>query len=171
MTPGKNLPVVDSEKLFLDAERSEENGDLKHAFQCLLQGAQSGNSSCQLNLGNFYADGKGVRRNLEEAARWYIKAYKNGSSTGALNLAIDRRNGGRIRSAVIWFKKAIEMNDGDACIELAKIYKARKGMTAPAADLLKRTLTMNRTEISDESKEEAVALLKSIETTPYGVAR
>ena len=45
-----------------------------------------------------------LQRNLEKAAYWYKKAYKSGDDCGALNLAIDRRKQGNIRSAVIWFK-------------------------------------------------------------------
>jgi TPR repeat protein len=45
-----------------------------------------------------------LQRNLEKAAYWYKKAYKSGDNCGALNLAIDRRKQGNIRSAVIWFK-------------------------------------------------------------------
>ncbi len=54
------------------------------------------------------------------------------------------------------------MNDGNACIELAKIYMVRRGGSHVAVDLLTRTQTMNRTDISDESKEEAAELLAEL---------
>jgi TPR repeat protein len=119
----------------------------------------------QLNLGNLYASGKGARKNLERAAHWYKKAYKNGNNDGALNLAIDRRNAGSMRSAVVWFKKAIAMNSGEACIELAKVYNSRKGGRKAATNLLKRALRLNRDHISDAAKEEAESLLKQMEET------
>src|SRR5947209_6425449 len=122
MTSAKGDNTPDTENLFNEAEKYEEKGDFTNAFKRLLIAAQLGHRMSQLNLGNFYASGTGVRKNLEKAAHWYKEAYKNGDSDGALNLAIDRRNEGRTRSAVIWFKKAIAMNNGDACIELAKIY-------------------------------------------------
>jgi|SRR5579863_630453 len=162
MTSAKRDKRPDPEKLFLQAERYEEMGDFRKAFKCLLAAAQLGNVSCQINLGNFYASGTGVRRNLEEAAYWYKRAYKNGDRCGALNLAIDKRNEGDIRSAVIWFKKAIAMNDGDSCIALAKIYNARKGGQKAASDLLRRALRMSRDDISDDSKEQAKSLLSEI---------
>lgn len=162
MIPAKRNETPNLESLFLQAERYEEAGDFKSAFKCLLASAQAGDTSSQLNLGNFYADGKGIKKNLAEAARWYKKAYKNGDRTGALNLAIDRRNEGRTRSAVIWFKKAVAMNDGDAFIALAKIYRTRKGGQRTAIDLLRQVLLMNRTDISDDGKEEAASLLKEI---------
>jgi len=66
---------------------------------------------------------------------------------------------------VIWFKKAIAMNNGDAHIALAKIYNARKGGQRAATDLLRRALRMSRDDISDAGKEEAESLLNQIKKT------
>jgi len=158
----KHARIPAAERLFLEAEQFEEKNDFRNAFRCLLAGAQLGDSGSQLNLGNFYASGKGTRKSLEKAAYWYKKAYKNGYSTAALNLAIDRRNEGNVRSAVAWFKKAIAMKDGNACIELAKIYKSRKGGQKVATDLLRRALRLNRDGISEAGREEAESLLHEL---------
>ena len=162
MTSTKSENKPRAESLFLEAEQYEEKGDFENAFHRLLAAAQLGHRMSQLNLGNFYASGTGVRRNLEKAAHWYKKVYKNGDSDGALNLAIDRKNEGRGRSEVIWFKKAVAMNNGDACIELAKIYNARRSGQEAAAELLRRALRMNRDDISDDAKEKAKSLLKEM---------
>lgn len=160
MSSVKHEKFPDPERLFIEAERYEEGGDERNAFKCLLTAAQFGHSGSQINLGNFYASGRGVSKNLEKAAYWYKKAYRNGDRAGAMNLAIDRRNEGRTKSAVAWFKKAIAMNDGDSCIELAKIYGARKGSRKAAITLLKQALQMSRSDISDAGKEEAESLLE-----------
>jgi len=162
MTVAKRTKKLKSEKLFLEAERFEEAGDFKSAFKSLLAGAQLGDSGCQSNLGNFYASGKGTRKSLESAAYWYKRAYRNGAGYAASNLAIDRRNAGNIRSAVIWFKKAIARKDGDACILLAKIYIARKGGQKTAVTLLRQALRMNRNYLSERGREEAESLLKQL---------
>jgi TPR repeat protein len=162
MTAPTSAAPSEGERLFNEAYRHEQNGDLKRAFQCLLAGARLGDSGCQINLGNFYSAGIGTRKNMAIAALWYRKAYKNGERTGALNLAIDRRNAGRTRSAVIWFKKAIAMNDGDACIQLAKIYMQQKDGRSAAIGLLKQVMQMNRADISEDGKEEAKLLLREI---------
>ena len=160
--PRKREKMPNPERLFREAELREEAGDFRTAFRLLSAAAQLGHVGGQLNLGNFYAWGRGARKNLEKAAYWYKKAYKNGYSDGALNLAIDRRNQGDIRSAVIWFKKAIAMNNGDACIALAKINNTRKGGQRAATRLLRRALRMSRDDISDAAKEEAESLLKEM---------
>jgi TPR repeat protein len=162
MTSTNRDKTSEAESMFLEAERYEETGDFRNAFRCLHAAARLGDAGSQLNLGNFYASGKGTRRNLKEAAYWYKKAYKNGNNDGALNLAIDRRNEGNVRSAVIWFKKAIAMDCGEACVALAKIYKARKGGQKAAADLLRRAARMSKYNISDDAKEEAESLLKKM---------
>jgi TPR repeat protein len=162
MTLAKRTRKLDAEKLFLEAERFEETGDYKSAFKSLLAGARLGDSGCQMNLGNFYASGKGTKKSLESAAYWYKRAYRNGAGAAASNLAIDRRNAGNIRSAVIWFKKAIARKDGDACILLAKIYVARKSGQKAAVTLLRQALRMNRDYLSQSGKEEAEFLLKQL---------
>lgn len=163
MTPTKRDKTPDPERLFLEAERYEEKGDFRNAFMRLSAAAELGHVGSQINLGNFYASGTGARRNLEKAAYWYKKAYRNGDRIGALNLAIDKRNNGNIRSAVTWFKKAIAMNDGAACIYLARIYNGQKGGQKAAAALLRRAVRMSRDDISGAAKEEAESLLKTID--------
>jgi len=154
--------VPDPESLFVEAERYEEMGNFKKAFKCLLVVAELEHSGSQVNRGNFYSDGRGTTKNPEEAAHWYRAAYKNGNSTGALNLAIDLRNQGKTRSAVIWFKKAIAMKEGGAYIALAKIYKSRRNGQKVATSLLQQALLLRRAEISDDDKEEAISLLKEM---------
>ena len=166
MTRAKRRKTLDPEKLFLEAERHAESRDFRNAFKSLLAGALLGDSGCQANLGNFYASGKGTKRNLQKAAYWHKRAYRNGAGYAAANLAIDRRNAGNIRSAVIWFKKAIAMNDGDACIPLAKIYKARKSGRKVAIAMLRRALRMNTNCMTESGREEAESLLRELVAMP-----
>jgi len=165
MSPSKRDKTPDAETLLNEADKYEEMGDLKKAFKCLLAAAQLGDPWGQVNLGNFYASGTGVRRSLEKAAHWYKKAHKNGNSTAALNLAIDRRNEGHIKSAVIWFKKAIAMNCGEACVALAKLYNARRGGQKAAGALLRRALRLSRDDISDAARAEAESFLREMAKT------
>jgi TPR repeat protein len=162
MTSATQDKAPNPESLFNEADKCEELGDLRGAFKRFLAAAQLGHAMSQVSLGNFYASGRAVRRDLEKAAHWYKKAYKNGYRDGALNLAIDRRNQGDLRSAVIWFKKAVAMSSGDACFELAKIYGARRGGQKAAASLLRRALRMGRDDISEDKKQQAESLLKAL---------
>ena len=54
-----------------DANAALNNGDFATAFNLLKQLAEQGIASAQLNLGNMYQRGEGVRKDDEEAVRWY----------------------------------------------------------------------------------------------------
>lgn len=150
------------ENLLIEAERFEKADNYKLAAKVLLRGAKSGDATCQLNLGNYYASGTGVRKNLEKARYWYETAYKNGNRGGALNLAIDERNRGDLEVAETWFKKAVAMQDGSAHIELAKMYVTQGKKKRAAIELLKQAIKMNRDNVSIDEKAEAKLLLRAL---------
>jgi TPR repeat protein len=52
---------------FVRAGKQADNGNLKSAFRLFLAAAKAGDSSCQINLGNFYDEGTGIRRNRSAA--------------------------------------------------------------------------------------------------------
>ena len=108
-----------------------------------------------------------MRRDPNQAAHWYKKSYRNGYRDAALNLAIDRKNEGNFRSAIVWFKKAIAMKSGDAFVELAKIYASRNGGRKAAIDLLTQALRLGRDDISGAVKEQAHFLLKTFRKAGY----
>jgi TPR repeat protein len=150
------------ERLLVEAEHFEEAGNYRMAARALRRGAADGNTSCQLNLGNYYTVGKGVRKSMQRAAYWYRKAYENGDRSGAFNLALAKRDQGNFRWAEFWFKKAVAMRDGSAHIELAKMYISRNQNTKAAAELLRRAMKLRVDDVSDEEKSEAKALLETI---------
>jgi TPR repeat protein len=152
----------DRERLLSEAEGFEEADNYKLAAKVLLRGAKSGDTSCQLNLGNYYASGTGVRKNLEKAAYWYETAYKNGNRAGALNLAIDERNRGDFRAAEKWFKRAVAMHDGSAYIELAKMYVTQGKKRLEALELLRQVIKMSWDNVSIDEKAEAKSLLRAL---------
>lgn len=150
------------ETLFYQAYKYEDQGKFKKAFDCLLSAARLEHTGSQINLGNFYSWGKGVKKDLKNAAYWYRRAYRNGDATGAYNLAIDRKKEGQTRSAVLWFNRALAMHYGEAVIQLAKIYMVRPSDKRRAIELLERTFSMSRNEISDDAKDEAAKLLSRL---------
>lgn len=162
MNPGIKTGEFESKALFRQAELCEEDGSFRQAFRYLLKGAQLNHVMSQVNVGNYYSSGKGVTRDLNKAAYWYKRAYQNGDSDGALNLAIDQRNQGRLRSAVLWFKRAAAMKNGDAFIELAKLYGSSRKNKPVAMNLLLAALRLDSSHISDEARESAERLVKSL---------
>ena len=156
------------EALFLTAEYFESAGELRAAFQCLLAAAEAGDEFSQLGLGNCYAEGSGIRKNLRKAAYWYRKAYNNQGrgvrwSTAALNLGIDFRNSGNLKAAISWFERARALQDGSACLELARIYATRKGGRRKAVALLKEVIELDRSYSTELDKEAAEEMLKVLQ--------
>lgn len=154
----------EAERLFLIAERLEDKRKLSAAFQFLSKAAMLGHSASQLNLGNFYASGTGVRKNLRKAAYWYRAAYRGGISAGARNLAIDRASVGNVRSAILWFKKGIERKDGGSYVELARIYATRRGGKEKAIKLLEDVRRLSKTDATDLDREHAERLLAKLKS-------
>lgn len=154
---------VNADELFRDAEQKEGRGDFSGAFDSHMAAARLGNVLSQLALGNCYSRGRGVQKNTQEAARWYMKVYRNGISAGAVNLSVDLQNQGNIRGAIAWLKRAAAMDDGDACVQLARIYLKRRGGTKVATGLLRKAVSFSSSETSDDAREQAEVLLKSIE--------
>jgi uncharacterized protein len=155
------------EALFTAAEFLETTGELRAAFQCLLAAAEAGDEGSQLNIGNYYSDGTGVRRDLKKAAFWYRKSYNNQSrgvrgSSAALNLGINFRNSGDLKAAITWFERARALKDGSACLELARLHSARKGGRRKAVALLYEVIELDRDYSTEIDKEAAEKMLKAL---------
>ena len=152
-----------AEAIFLEAERYEDKGDFEKAFQCLFKAAKMGHGWSKLNLGNFYANGTGVKKDLAMAAYWYKAAFRQGDVVAARNLAIDRAAAGNIRSAITWFRKGVDGGDGGSFIKLAQIYAGRRGGKPKAIELLRSVNGLPDTGASDLDREQAQELLKKLE--------
>ena len=64
-----------------------------------------------------------------------------------------------LKQAIKWFERAVRLGDGDANLEIAKIYLTRRE-SARAIHYLKQTLKANADDVTEASKEEAQRLLK-----------
>src|SRR5258708_2232825 len=111
-----------AEELFIRATKQEENGQLRSAFRLYLAAAKAGDTSCQVNVGNFYDAGTGVRRNRLAALYWYKRAYRRGVSCAASNIGVMWRNDKNPKRALEWFQKAARLGDEEPNLEIAKYY-------------------------------------------------
>ena len=112
-------------------------------------------------VGNFYHHGMGVKANTDAALYWYRQAYRNGARSVANNIGCILRDREKVGQAIRWFQRAVRQSDGDANLNIAKIY-LRKADLAKAARYLHRT---SRSDWATEgSKDEARLLLKKLKT-------
>ena len=151
----------DTDTLFEQANRQWEAGRLKSAFRLFLAGAEAGDSSSQINLGNFYSDGIGVKPDRARALQWYRRAYHRGERAAASNIGILYRTENKLAQALAWFEKAVQLKDGDANVEIAKIYLDRNEPTL-AVHYLKRARRAKPCDITGDSREEAERLLQQM---------
>lgn len=147
-----------AEELFNQASKFEEKGDMRSAFRFYLAAAKSGDSGSQLNVGNLYDAGTGVRRNRVAALYWYKRAYRRGSSSAASNIGIMWRNEKKLKLALEWFQKAVRMGDDEANLEIAKHYLLDERDPDKAVPHLEKVRYSNC--VTEAGVEEATKLLK-----------
>ena len=162
----RKSPNRGDEALLERAGKQWEQGKLRSAFRLFLAGAKVGDSGCQINLGNFYSDGTGVKPNRAQAPRSYRRAYQQGERSGASNIGVVLRDQGKLKQALAWFERAVRLKDGDANLEIAKIYLVL-GQQAKAVRSLVRLCQAKPGDVTEASKDEGRRLLGRLgETAP-----
>jgi TPR repeat protein len=147
-----------TDELFIRAAAQEEKGNLRSAFRLYLAAAKAGNTGCQLNLGNFYDDGIGVRRNRSAALHWYKRAYRRGEASAASNIGVMLRKEGNIKGALAWFRKAVRLGDEEAHLEIGKHYFRAENDPAKAIPHLRKVCQSNY--VTEAGRQEAAQLLR-----------
>jgi TPR repeat protein len=87
-----------------------ERGDYATALHLLKPLAEQGYASAQANLGNMYANGRGVPQDDAEAVKWYSKAAEQGVAQAQFNLGVMYARGEGVPRdyvlAYMWFTLA-----------------------------------------------------------------
>lgn len=156
--------------LFAKANESWDAGDLRGAFELFSVAAKNGDASSQNSLGYFYDHGIGIKKNHENAFLWYRRSARQGDVCAISNIAISFRDKGDLKKARIWFRKALMLGDMDAALELGKLHIQSK--TRGFANRARKYLSMAKSakNISDESREEADALISELKSDAYSRA-
>ncbi|HEX2752203.1 MAG TPA: tetratricopeptide repeat protein [Alphaproteobacteria bacterium] len=158
------MPENKSDVLFDEANKEWEAGNTKRAFELFSRAVEQGDLSALINLGYFYDLGISVSKNEERALQLYKKAFRKGLRFAANNIGTIYRDKGNFARAKFWFMRSVEDGDGDAALELAKMYLSRKaaGDTKQASRYLKRVI--NGKSVTQASVEEAIILLKKLQS-------
>ena len=118
-------PVMANEAEFAQAVSYYSSQNYGQAFVLFNKLAEQGNTMAQSNLGNMYADGKGVRQDYAQAVAWYRKAYAQGHAKAAYNIGVRYYNGEGVRQnysiAKEWLGKACDLGDQQGCDEYRKL--------------------------------------------------
>lgn len=104
----KKLEAIESEMPELTDKLKKMDPEVIRLYVCAGQGF----ASCQCELGDCYAFGKGVAQDYAAAASWYRKAAEQGDAGGQYNLGLCYYNGQGVaedrEQAIYWAKKAAE---------------------------------------------------------------
>jgi TPR repeat protein len=156
--------------LYQRAEECWTEGKLPDAFKLFLAAAKSGFVPAYSTLASFYDQGTGVKANRRAALSWYVRAYREhdswyrrGDSTSANNIGCIWRDKRKPRTAIMWFKRAVRLGDGDANLNIALIYLSNKRDRQKAVRYLQRTIDAKY--VTDGSIEEARKLLSEVRKT------
>ena len=146
---------------FSTASDTWEQGRLKVAFRNFLRAAKQGNVSAQLNLAHFYAEGIWVRRNQQKSRFWLESAASLGYGPAARNIGVMYRNEGNFSSAERWFKRALQLGDSEAKLDLGKLFLKSAWMRNEAKKLFAEALSEGM--VSEDSHEELIDLMTKLE--------
>jgi uncharacterized protein len=147
-----------AESLWLRAEKCEEQGRMRVAFRLMLAAAKLGSTSAQINVGNYYDDGSGVRRSVSEALYWFRRAYRRGDSTAAHNIGCVWRKEGRLRRSLYWFHRSVELGDAESNLDIGKHFLGYAKNPRKAVVYFKRVKPSRW--VSEAGLEEAQRLLR-----------
>jgi TPR repeat protein len=144
--------------LFIRADKEADRGRMKSAFRLMLAAAKLGDIGAQVNVGNYYDAGSGIRRNCSAALYWYKRAYRRGDSCAANNIGVLWRNEKKFQRALYWFFRSVRLGDEEANIEIGKHYLYNENNPRKAILYFKRVKPTGW--VSEAGAEEAAELLK-----------
>jgi len=162
VTKPRNLgEAIRAGELYRRANQAWSKDDLRTAFRLFLAAARAGVEPAFSTVGNFYHNGIGVKADPDAAMDWYRLAYRSGDCSVTNNIGCILRDRKKFGQAIDWFRRAVQQNDGDANLNIAKIY-LRKG------DLVRTRSYLDKTRRSpwatEQSKEEARRLLRKVKS-------
>ena len=146
---------------FLLADAAYERGDFEEAFAKFLQLAEDGDLNGMSRVACMYGDGEGTPRSREKSLEWDSKAAALRSTTSMFNLGVTYRNAGDSREARRWFERLHVDGDGDASLELAKMYM----VSDLEGERIKAYLlaAVQSSNVCEASREEAQELLDDLD--------
>lgn len=101
-------------------------------FTIFRKAAERGSAEAQVIMGLCYKNGKGVDKDLEEAAKWFAKSANQGNVNGQYYLGVCYDHGWGVEQdkeqAVRWYTKAAEQGDPDSQHNLAVSYEDGEGV-------------------------------------------
>jgi hypothetical protein len=118
--------------LCLEAESKLRRKQFAEGVGLLRQCAALGETHAMMELGEFYWEGRKVRKDEPEALRWFQMAAYAGDREGMLHLGVFYETGIGAReddeTAAKWYREAADRGSSDATYDLAEMYEDGRGV-------------------------------------------
>jgi len=126
----ENTSENKAEALQQKAYTLDTSGNYALALKYYREAAALGNLYALNNIGVFYENGTGVKKDDTEAAKWYQKAADRGLAIAQRNLGGMYEAGNGVKQndteAIKWYLKAAEQQDETAQVSIANLYTRRE---------------------------------------------
>lgn len=106
----------------VEADTSQAKAYYRKALPVLQRLAELGDPEAQGNLGAMYSMGDVVKRDDEEAMKWYLRAAEQGYAFVQVNLGAQYHSEEKFGKAYEWFEKAAEAGDARGEFMLGLMY-------------------------------------------------
>ncbi|MGE0746052.1 MAG: SPOR domain-containing protein [Rhodospirillales bacterium] len=117
-----------------------ERGEFDAAYRDFQRAAETGDAVSQFNVGGMFFEGRGVERNMREAAFWFRKAAEQGVPLAQHGLAVLYYRGAGVArdyaEAARWFAKAAEQGVPNAQFNLGVLYYRGEGVQRDVGEML-----------------------------------
>lgn len=124
--------VAEEQNLFEEGIVAYEAGDYEKAKDLLIILAEQGHSGSQVIIATMYDTGKGVKKDIDTAIRWYIQASNNGNASAAYTVAHKYRYGDGViqdyEQALKYYTIASSKKNVPSMVALASMYEFRLGV-------------------------------------------
>lgn len=148
-----------AEHLRILGEKLKDKGACLKGFKTLVEAAKLGDEEAQVSVGYDLAYGITGKANVDEAFRWWKRAYRQGSWAAAFNFGMFYRDEKEWSKALKWFERAVEAGDEDGLIEIAKIHLRYAGDRAAGLRYLKRAAAA-KNDLTEQARVETERLVK-----------
>ncbi|MEP7157298.1 MAG: tetratricopeptide repeat protein [Betaproteobacteria bacterium] len=163
-TPKKNpnSRTNKPQSIFDEANEVWEAGNAVRAFSLFNAAASAGEFLAFNSVGYFLDHGIGVAKDSVEALSWYKRAARSGDPCAYSNIGLSYRNAGNMRLAKAWLRKAMECGDGDAALELAKLYLSNPAKRNRKLAWATLRLARESESITEFGREECNTILQQL---------
>ena len=119
----KSGEAISSHRSYELGGEAWDRGAMTSAFRYFLIAARGGVKPAYRTVAQFYGNGQGTAKSEKDALRWYRRAcWESGDPSAANNIGCIMRDKNEINKALWWLRQAVKMGDGEAHMNIAKIY-------------------------------------------------